>query len=731
MIEPLSSLIHPGLYDAIFQTILHSLWQIPIIALCLKLYSQRPSIKSSFGNYNSSLFAIITSILVAGFTFLYFLMRHDQSVLVVGTNNIIDVHFTNALETVIPSSQPAGTILFSDFLNQYRHYIVLFWAIGCVFLLGRITVGWMGLQFIKRSLSFNVSNQLNTSFVKIRKALGLSESIRIAHSALVTIPMVIGHARPIILLPLATVNRLSTEEVEAILVHEMAHILHYDFIKNLIVMIGEALFFYHPVIWLLSSEIREEREHCCDDTVMKHFPNRIGYAKMLVKLEEIHLGQSNGLSMALFNSKFKLMKRVKRILNSTSEPRLKKTNLAIAALLICSVILFSSAGIINDEQKTEGLNAIDLLEVTGVVSPSNVSSLNLDGMDHTMAQISSVTDQTEYSEKTIEKVVELIPDPVELLLPVKDTIDKEEKEKLKKKLKEKRKELREKTREIRDKMRAQSQKIREEHREELKLKRKELKEIQKKLGKEGHSFYFGDDLEFDFQFDPSEMEEWASQMGEWGAQLSEKIVTQFDEEWVNNMAEMGANLGADIGSNIGDLFDEDWATKWESFGTEFKFNMENSFDEKWAEDMAKMGEEIASSFDEEWVEGMADMGEEISRAVNEAMFEFEDEGYKYSYTFGDVEDARTLKSKLVAQLNKDGLLKDGENDMVITDNEMKVNDVVQSASRLATYKDLIKQHSETAFRKGETEVVFSIKGKSLEGGGHNVLVVDVDKNKNR
>lgn len=84
------------------------------------------------------------------------------------------------------------------------------------------------------------------------------------------IPFTAGFIKPMILFPVALLNRLSEEQVEAILLHEMAHIKRHDYLFNILQRIMEIVLFFNPMIWLLAKDIRREREFCCDDLVIDY-----------------------------------------------------------------------------------------------------------------------------------------------------------------------------------------------------------------------------------------------------------------------------------------------------------------------------------------------------------------------------------------------------------------------------------------------------------------------------
>ena len=139
------------------------------------------------------------------------------------------------------------------------------------------------------------------------------------HSTLATGPLVVGYLKPVVLLPMSLVTSIPLPQLEAILAHELAHIRRHDFIINLAQTLMETLFFYHPAIWWLSRRIRIEREHCCDDLVVKLFNNRIDYGRALLAIEQF---QNQRTVLALGARDGSLLGRIRRITGATShQPR--------------------------------------------------------------------------------------------------------------------------------------------------------------------------------------------------------------------------------------------------------------------------------------------------------------------------------------------------------------------------------------------------------------------------
>jgi hypothetical protein len=115
--------------------------------------------------------------------------------------------------------------------------------------------------------------------------LGLGRVPWVVESGEVDTPAVVGWWRPVVLLPIAALASLTTTQVEAILVHELAHIRRHDYLVNLLQSLVETALFYHPAVWWVAATIRAEREHCCDDMAVRFCGDRHVYADALVALE--------------------------------------------------------------------------------------------------------------------------------------------------------------------------------------------------------------------------------------------------------------------------------------------------------------------------------------------------------------------------------------------------------------------------------------------------------------
>ena len=72
-----------------------------------------------------------------------------------------------------------------------------------------------------------------------------------------------------LLLPQGITDRLAPAQLEAILAHELCHVRRRDNLAAAIHMVVEAIFWFHPLVWWVGARLVEEREHACDEEVLR------------------------------------------------------------------------------------------------------------------------------------------------------------------------------------------------------------------------------------------------------------------------------------------------------------------------------------------------------------------------------------------------------------------------------------------------------------------------------
>ncbi len=245
----------------------------------------------------------------------------------------------------------AETGLFSEMVNRYLpaekispFTLVLFIAYIAILLVRffKIVNNWYAFKkayhtgLLKPSVDLKVFTLLKSTEFGIKKKVSLYFSNNI-HT-----PLTFGFLKPVILLPVALVNQLSTSQAESLIIHELSHIRANDYLVNWVVLFIEHIFFFNPFIVSLCNRIRLEREKQCDSTVL-HFKYPLtAYAESLLAAEKLKQAVPV-FQMAAVSSNQQLLKRIHYLLqqkeaNTRRGPRV----LSIFTLLVflCTMAYF-------------------------------------------------------------------------------------------------------------------------------------------------------------------------------------------------------------------------------------------------------------------------------------------------------------------------------------------------------------------------------------------------------
>ncbi len=153
-------------------------------------------------------------------------------------------------------------------MQPYLPWIVCLWALGVAVFSLRLLADWKTVRTLRAAADATDSQWIGR-FTRLKTQLGILYPVRLVFSTTAKVPMVIGWLKPVVLIPAGLVTGLTSAQLEAILAHELTHIRRHDYLINLVQNVLETVFFYHPAVAWVSSRIRIEREHCCDDAARR------------------------------------------------------------------------------------------------------------------------------------------------------------------------------------------------------------------------------------------------------------------------------------------------------------------------------------------------------------------------------------------------------------------------------------------------------------------------------
>jgi Zn-dependent protease with chaperone function len=227
--------------------------------------------------------------------------------------------------------------------EHYLPYLSGAYLLVLAFLLARVFKAYRHVQAVRTEGLSKIDAEWRVYVRDLAQRIGIRRDIRVWLSEKIDIPATIGYMKPLILLPIATFNHLSPEQVEAILLHELAHIKRHDYLLNLILTVMDTVLFFNPFAQLIARHIRTERENSCDDFVLQFRYNPHVYASALLSLEQQRLSPELAMAAA---GKTDLLDRIKRIMNVPSRPM--NYGQKLMALLITAGILASLAWLTPD-----------------------------------------------------------------------------------------------------------------------------------------------------------------------------------------------------------------------------------------------------------------------------------------------------------------------------------------------------------------------------------------------
>jgi GWxTD domain-containing protein len=315
------------LAQALGWTLLHSLWEGAIVAagLAAALLAAR----SARARYAAACVAMLVMLGGIGLTLVRLMPEEVHGLRSAGASGFPAWVAPTDMGVAAPSSSGLAAVV---------PWLAPFWMVGVwIFVLGQVT-GWISVGRLRRRGVCYASEHWQKELVRLRARLRLSRPVLLLESCLADVPMVIGHIRPVILMPVGVLAGLPAGQIEAILLHELAHIHRYDYLVNIFQRSVECLLFYHPAVWWISRVMRAERENCCDDVVVATSGNVEEYAVALATLEQ---NRWSGREPAVAASGGSLVKRIRRLLypneaNSIWTPLLA----AIIVITTCVVALF-------------------------------------------------------------------------------------------------------------------------------------------------------------------------------------------------------------------------------------------------------------------------------------------------------------------------------------------------------------------------------------------------------
>ena len=322
----------PVVVNALGRALLHSIWQGSLVALGLALFLSLIGSNHIRARYLASYLALIVcmGLFVNEFCLRVFTPFAEKIVPTLNQTITSQVWVSNDLLSL------------SSWLETRMEMIVIVW-LSCVILLAlRMCAGLLWID------SYTQRNRSMAHPLWQARVNRMAEQFQIQGKVLLRVvddlhsPLAVGVLRPMILMPGAMLTGMPTDLLEMLLAHEMAHIKRHDYLLNLIQSLIEMILFYHPAVWWISRQIRNNREEIADDLAARVTgePRRLALA-----LSELANFQFITPQLAQAAHGGNLMSRIKRLVKPEVRTANWKATFLILGLVSSSLTLFAHANV--------------------------------------------------------------------------------------------------------------------------------------------------------------------------------------------------------------------------------------------------------------------------------------------------------------------------------------------------------------------------------------------------
>jgi bla regulator protein BlaR1 len=349
------TIIPDTILRAVCWTLLHSLWQGLIVALLAGIIMVLTKRSSSSLRYNLLCGLLFLFLAASGFTFFFQLKTGVNEPPAISAVTPIVNNGQPALVPDKPMTAPAVTHTLQtgidsliQYFNAHAALIVLIWFIVFLARFVQLLSGVVYTQRIRHYKTSAAPAHWQARFAELLNKLQLSRPVLLLESALIKVPVVVGFLKPVILVPVGMLTHIAPDQVESILLHELAHIRRQDYLLNIVQNLVDTLFFFNPAMIWISSLIRAERENCCDDIAIRETRSRRRLIEALVSFHEYEKTAA-GYALSFAAKENQVVRRVKRIVHKTNH----SLNAGERVLLMGGLLILSAAFITINNSRTD------------------------------------------------------------------------------------------------------------------------------------------------------------------------------------------------------------------------------------------------------------------------------------------------------------------------------------------------------------------------------------------
>jgi beta-lactamase regulating signal transducer with metallopeptidase domain len=229
-------------------------------------------------------------------------------------------------DTATPFANAPAASAVPDGTANWIMVLIATWAAGTFLALLIWAMRWLQLR----------------ALVRAARPLAISAPLPVLTSSAPIEPGLIGIFRPVLMLPDGIQGRLNTQEMDAILAHELCHFRRRDNLTAAVHMLVESLFWFHPLVWWLGRRLMSERERACDEAVLAAGHDPRIFAEGILNICRFYIQAPQACASALSGANLRI--RIETILANRTTRRLgrgQKFGLSVIAALSLSLLVLA------------------------------------------------------------------------------------------------------------------------------------------------------------------------------------------------------------------------------------------------------------------------------------------------------------------------------------------------------------------------------------------------------
>ena len=279
----------------------------------------------------------------------------------------------------------------SGYVPVNANLLVALWASGAI--LSTVPV-IIGAVLVRRSVRRSTRLDAGKWFAELKQLQqrhSMRRDVTLWRSDRKIGPFTGGIFRPLILLP-SNIDSWSVERFRIVMLHELGHVERWDVLVQRVARIATAMFWFHPLVWLVARRLRIERERACDEFVLTCGTKPSDYSQQLVEIAFEYCSPRRILAAAMtMATQSTLEHRIRFILNNRNRRRASSrwTLLLVSSVILAIAATIATAGkvVVRDKdgnvvktiaipdggsasiQKSEKRNDISSLRPSGIANP--------------------------------------------------------------------------------------------------------------------------------------------------------------------------------------------------------------------------------------------------------------------------------------------------------------------------------------------------------------------------